>query len=495
MKIGILGGGTAGYLTALAFKKHVPDAIVEVIAANDIPPIGVGESTFPQIVGFIHEYLGLDPVKFYEEVQPTWKLGTKFIWGQPGEHWFNFPFDTTNHKAAHCAGFDVRRGSLMAVLMDDEKTFVVRGDSGEFCIAGSRHQYAYQLDNRRLIAYLRDQVLAAGIPIVDAQINHVDVDENRTNVRALHSADERSFAYDLYVDCSGFRSVLLKGALGVRYVDYRTSLYTDSAVIGPLPNGGRIQPYTTCRVMDHGWMWLISMREEDHLGYVFSSAHCSTEEAVAEFEGKTGVKAHPHVLRFPSGRHEVAWKGNVVAIGNAYAFVEPLQATGIQMILSAIRRAVQVLSGQDERQAAVRRYNDASNTKWDFIRGFIAMHYRYNKRGDTTFWQDCRRDVDLAGIEPLIEYFHQHGLLSLADPETRESFSLLWDAGIFGTNGVDLILLGMGEKPGPAPRDSVTHEGAWFHRKRAVWNALSKQALTQRQALTAMEHQLHALLA
>lgn len=491
--VGVLGGGTAGYLTALALNRHLPGARVDVIAAPDIPVIGVGESTFPQIVAFLHDYLGLDATTFYKEVQPTWKLGTRFVWGQPGDHWFNFPFDRTDHTVAHADGIDVREGSLLAVLMDREKSFVLPQHDTDGYHVLTRKGYAYQLDNRRLIAYLRGQVARAGITLVDAHIDRIDVDDRRDNIRALHAKDGRVFSYDLYIDCSGFRSVLLEGALGVPHLSYRSSLYVDSAIVGSLPNNGRIKPYTTATTMDHGWSWLISMRDEDHLGYVFSSAHCTPEEAAAEMQRKFGLTTHPHVLRFPRGRHDVAWKGNLIAVGNSYAFVEPLQATGIQMILSAIRNAVEVLTGPDDRARAVRRYNDLMNTKWDFLRGFIAMHYRFNKRLHTAFWQDCRRDVDLAGITELIAYFHERGLLSVADPRTRESFTHLWDAGLFGTNGMDIILLGQGERPGGTPAKDTPRE-AWLRKKRAVWAAIGDRALPQNRALELAERNLQMLM-
>lgn len=492
IRIGVLGGGTAGYLSALAFQRHVPGAYVEVIAARDIPPIGVGESTFPQIVGFLHEYLGLPIDGFYASVQPTWKLGTRFVWGMPGEHAFNFPFAVTDYRAAHSVGSELRRGSIMGVLMDDEKSFILRGpDDAPTLVAGAKHAYAYQLDNRRLISYLRDEVARAGIPLLDAQIVDVDLDQRGGAIHALRAADGRTLSYDLYVDCSGFRSVLLERALGVPFVDFATSLYTNRAIVGSLPNGGRIRPFTVAETMDCGWMWRISMRDEDHLGYVFSGDHCSEDEAVAEFERKTGARAQPHVLRFPTGRHEMAWRNNVVAIGNAFAFVEPLQATGIQMILSAIRRAVNVLRSDQDRAAAVREYNDATNTKWDFLRGFIALHYRFNKRLDTSFWRDCRATVDLADIVPLIDHFHRAGLLSLADAETRAGFHLLREAGIFGTHGIDLLLLGQGERPGATPADMERSRS--FERKRRIWDQVSARALSQRAALDAVENRLHIL--
>jgi tryptophan 7-halogenase len=484
-RIGVLGGGTAGYLAALAFHRHVPGAEVEVIEARDIPIIGVGESTVPGIVGFLRDYLGLPLDEFYREVQPTWKLGGRFIWGLPGDDYrFHFPFEKMDHAAAHLHGVDVRRGALRSVLMEADKSLLMpAADHGGY-VAIVRKDYAYHLDNRSLIAYLRRCIARAGISHLDARIEQVDTDERRERVVGLRTADGRTLTYDLYVDCSGFRSVLLGRALAEPFVDFSSSLFTDTAIIGELPHGGRIKSYTTCYAMHCGWTWIIPMRNEDHLGYVFSSAHCTVDEAAAELATRLGAEAHPHVIRFPSGRHTRAWAGNVVAVGNASGFVEPLQSTGVQMTAIGIRDAIAALLARD--RPAIDWYNEAMRARWDFLRGFVAMHYRFNKRFDTPFWRDCR-DANLAGIEGLVAHFHERGLLSLADEATRDSFTFLWDAGLFGTNGIDIMLLGMGERPpaGTMPSDEAGRVP--YSKKRRLWEMMSARALPQREALRAIE--------
>lgn len=491
--IGILGGGTAGYLAALGLKKHVPGVQVEVIAAPDIPPIGVGESTTPQIVWFLHHYLGLDAGDFYQKVRPTWKLGVQLEWGLPGDYWFNFPFDIIE-AADEAPGFDIRRASLLAVLMDLERSPVLRpeGDAGHTAV--KRNSYAYHLDNRLLIAYLREEVVKAGIPIIDARITRMDVDERKEHVTALHAGDGRSFTYDLIVDCSGFRSLLLEGALGVPFINYRPSLFTNRAVLGNLPHHHRIRPYTGAYTMKNGWVWRIPTEEEDHLGYVFSGEHCSDDEAAAEMTAVFGVQVEPHVIRFRSGRHDVSWKGNVVAIGNSYAFVEPLEATGVMMIVREVRNLVDALNGPKERAVARDEFNHVMNVKWDFLRGFLAIHYRFNKRMDTPFWRDCRAHADLAGMEGLVHHFHEKGLLTLADRDSEIHFDPLWEAGVFGTNGIDVMLLGQGERPPAAsiPRDPA--RTAWSRRKRALWAQLAARALPVNAALPLVKDQPGLLL-
>jgi tryptophan halogenase len=165
--IGILGGGTAGYLAALGLKKHVPGVQVEVIAAPDIPPIGVGESTTPQIVWFLHHYLGLDARDFYQKVRPTWKLGVQLAWGLPGDYWFNFPFDIIE-AADEAPGFDIRRASLLATLMDLDRSPVLGPNGGAGHTAVKKNSYAYHLDNRLPILGPRFTSIHCGKPACSA---------------------------------------------------------------------------------------------------------------------------------------------------------------------------------------------------------------------------------------------------------------------------------------------------------------------------------------
>ncbi len=489
--VGILGAGTAGYLAALALRRHHPRLDVDVIASRAIPPIGVGESTIQQIVGFLHDDLGLDVGEFYRAVRPTWKLGIRFEWGLPAPHRFHFPFERIHHDAAHTEGWDVRTGSRRSLHMELGTTPLVRlaeeGDGGDGrLLPPPEGSYAYHLENRSLLRYLQAEVERAGASLVEARV--VDVERSASGrVEALLGEDGRRFRHDLYLDCSGFSSVLLGDALGVPFVDFGASLFTDRALVATVPREGEIPPYTTATTLPAGWMWTIPMRDEDHLGYVFSSSHRTPDEAAAEMEAATGVEPEPQLLRFPSGRHARSWEGNVVGLGNAYAFVEPLESTALHLVRVAIRALVEALGRAAAPEAVRADFNRDLTTRWDFLRGFLALHYRFNKRLDTPFWRACRADVDLAGMAPLVEHFHTRGPLSLADRETKEGFGSLWEAGLFGTSSIDLLLLGQGERP---PEGSVSPDPERLRRYRgehAVWARLAAMGVPHREALELVE--------
>ncbi len=488
--IGILGGGTAGYLTALAVQRHLPDVEVEVIASRSIPPIGVGESTLFHIVPFLHDYLALDRVRFLREVRPTLKLGVRVEgWGPPDRPRYYLPTDRLHHEGAHRAhprGLELEEASLLSVLMERGKTTLVpsrRAPGGHARVKERMHSYHF--DNRSFITYLADALDRRGIAQVDAHITRVDRGPDG-RVQRLVAEDGRAFEHDLWVDCSGFRSVLLDGVLDVPWRSYGTSHLNDRAILAAAPNGGRPGTATIATAMDSGWMWRTPMREEDHLGYVFSSAHCCPEEAARELERTTGVEPMDRVLSFPTGRHERAWEENVVAIGNAFAFIEPLQVSAIQMILRGIRHLVDVLQTADGGLGAEvrRRYNDVVNHKWDVLRSIIALQYATNGRRDTPYWRDAT-EVDLAGAEPLVEGFRHRGLLTLldeGDPEVAATESFR-SAAVLGLGEIDMILLGQGVRPGNEAFRQPSDEVGRFRRRQALWRRAAEIALSNADAL------------
>lgn len=485
--VGILGAGAGGLMAALALRRQLPELEVEVIASASLPPIGVGESTLLHIVDFLHDYLGLDRSEFYRRVRPTWKLGVRLEgWGPPGLPRYHFPFERIDHAGAHGDGPELTEASLLGVLMEAGKSHIVpaaEARGGHRPARGKSH--AYHLENRSFIAHLMEVLERRGVTRTDARIESVERSESGA-VSRLVATDGRTFEHDLYLDCSGFRSFLLGGALDVPWVDFGSSHFTDHALLATAPNAGRPLPYTTARTLRSGWVWRIPMQDEDHFGYVFSGAHCSVEEAARELADEVGVEPEEHVLRFPTGRHERPWHGNVVAVGNAFAFVEPLESSALQMVLRGVVLLVETLASGGDLAAGRKRYNEVMNRKWDALRGIIALHYRCNRRLDTPFWRDCADSVDLVGAEPLLEHFRSRGLLTLADPTHpggSEALAFLGDAGVFGTSGIDIILLGQGEQPGGGFPVGSPESHGWFRRKRKLWRDLARRALPHRAAL------------
>jgi tryptophan halogenase len=216
----------------------------------------------------------------------------------------------------------------------------------------------------------------------------------------------------LYVEASGFLSFLLERKLGSKYVRFASSLFTDAAVMANIPHNGTIKPYTTAESMDSGWCWNIPFEDADHRGYVFSSQFCSVDAAVDEMRRKNPGMTEPWSVRFRSGRHEDFWRGNVVAVGNAYAFVEPLESTGLEMLTIEVDQIIQHFPASRRDEGVKRALTQKLNGMWDNIRGLLAVHYKFNRKFDTPFWQACRAETDLAAAESRVALFAERAPLS-----------------------------------------------------------------------------------
>jgi tryptophan halogenase len=488
--VGILGGGTAGWFTALALRAQLPWLDVTVIESSKIPIIGVGEASVPSILPFLHHTLGLDVQTFTREVQPTWKQGIRFEWGLPGDYVFQAPFDWDGNGIGMLGSMaetgNVSAFTLQAILMARDVTPVLKV-GGELQSFLPLLPFAYHLDNRRLVRHLTQTALARGVKRVDTTIREALLGapsprdgDDEPRVRHLVTEDGQELAFDLYVDCSGFASFLLGERLGVPFRSFAGSLFTDTAIAFEAPHGGKLKPYTTARTMDHGWCWNIPIVESDHLGYVFSSAHCTADEALAEARGVWPDLSHERVVRFRSGRRERAWVGNVFGIGNAYAFVEPLESTGLVMITRGIGALVRALSVAEE--GVMKRFvNRAIGHAWDQLRWFLAVHFKYNKRKDTPFWRDARAGVDVSGIQDTLDLYGACGPVSLLPRALRVDLPATTDIPFYGLAALDCILLG--QKVAHAALEREPSQ-AWRAR-RATALEFARRALPQAEAVRA----------
>lgn len=488
--VGVVGGGTAGYLTALSLRRRFPAWRIEVITAPDIPVIGVGESTIFQLVDFLHGHLGIDVSEFYRAVQPTWKLGQRFYWGPAEREWFNYPFQRVDHEVAHLDGVDLRTSTLYGTLMEGRRSFLVFRETahGESeTVPVRRETYSYHLNNRHFIRFLRERVAGEGISLRNARIVDARRSADGREVDEVLTADGRAFRHDLWVDCSGFRSLLLEKTLGVPWADFGSSLLSDRAVTARVANGGRPFPGTRSHTAPNGWVWSIPMRNEDNLGYVYSSAFTEAGHAEEWLVREFGATLDDVVIPFRSGRHERAWEGNVVAVGNASGFVEPLQSTGLKMTTIAIDGIGEVLESGSDWRDRVAGYNRGIAVRWDFLRWFIALHYRFNRRAATPFWRACNETLDLGPFVEIVRFFSERGPLSAEGSGAREEFRSLWEAGLFGPHGVDLMLLGLGMRPGESHAAPTPARISGHRRRQALWKSIVPTALPLEEALRLAE--------
>src|SRR5581483_1963148 len=334
-RVVVAGGGTAGYFAALALKRQLPALDVTLVESSKIPIIGVGEATTTLMPPFLHQQLGIDIVDLYREVRPTWKLGINFEWGLPGDYRFAYTFGDTSLLEAFAHDGTIENQSLVAMMMAADRTPIVRRDDGTPLSLLPEVKFAYHLDNKPFVAYLAKVARGAEIHHVDAVIRDATTVDGEAIDRLLLD-DGRELRADLYVDATGFRALLIEKILGSPFTSFASSLFCDSAVVATVPQRGTIEPYTTAETKDAGWCWRIPVEGEDHRGYVYSSAHLTPEAAQAEMRGKNPGLGEPWSLRFRSGRHREFWKGNTVAIGNSYGFVEPLESTTLHMVIVEI---------------------------------------------------------------------------------------------------------------------------------------------------------------
>lgn len=472
--IGVIGGGTAGYFAALALKRSFPTIPITIVESFAIPIIGVGEATTTLMPPFLHTDLGLDILDLFKRVRPTFKLGIKFEWGAPADSFFTYPFGEADPLTAHAFDGDLRAQSLVSRMMTADRAPILRGPDGQHISLLPRLKFAYHLNNTPFVAYLAAAARTAGIEHIDMTVQTVRTGE--AGITALRAADGRELSFDFYVDATGFRSLLLEHGLGSPFHSYASSLFCDRAIVATVPQRGPIQPYTTAETMSAGWCWRIPVEGEDHRGYVHASADLDEDQAIAELLSKNPGMGEPRVVRFRSGRHEHFWCKNTVAVGNAYGFVEPLESTALHMVILEVAH---LLAGLEARASGDTNYQKVASAAigahWDYLRWFLAIHYRYNNRLDTPFWRRARADVDVSGLQPLLDRYHQTGPYLAAEGLPHE----IGDPA-FGYSGLMMLLLGQGVEA-PAARPLLSRE-QWDQRA-ADERKILRWALPQAEAL------------
>lgn len=439
-KIIIVGGGSAGFMAAVAIKTRLPQLQVVVIRSIEIGIIGVGEGSGIPFTQFLHDVLRIPINEFVQAAKPSWKLGSCFLrWG-PRPRFF-FPFgrtlDTRHEGFRKPPGFycadDLENASIFSSLMAADRVFE-RGADGAPII---NRDFAYHIENETFAAFLEDLAVKRGVRIVTGTIQNVRQDENGITGLDLQSGETETG--DLYVDCSGFRSLLLGKTLNEPFISYAGTLFCDRAVVGGWERSTEvIHPYTIAETMNSGWCWQIEHANRINRGYVYSSAFISDDEAEKEFREKNPKITTTRMVKFVSGRYERSWVKNVVAIGNASGFVEPLEATAL--VIHATRAAVlaETLeeSDLDPTAECAKIFNNLAGRIWDSTRRFLATHYRFNTRLNTPFWQHCREHTDLAGAENFVEFYRRMGPTPFASTANLDRLD------VFGVEGYMTTLLG-----------------------------------------------------
>ena len=484
-KVVVVGGGSAGFMAALGLKVKMPDLRVIVIRSKDIGIIGVGEGSTVPLTTFLHGYLKADLRALLRMGQPTLKMGLNFKgWTPRGHYYYPFGAQLDFRPAAlqRNIGFycddDLEDATLEMAMISRDRVFF-RGRDGQPQVHG---KFAYHIENEKFVGYLEAFALDAGVEIVEDTIESVTQDE--TGVTGLKLASGRSESGDLYVDCSGFKSLLLGKTLGEPFVSYSSSLFCDSAVVGGWDRTNEpVHPYTTCEAMDNGWCWQIEHINRINRGYVYSTKFTSDDEARREFLAKNPKIRGDigRVIRFVSGRYARGWVKNVVAIGNASGFVEPLEATALGVIAARSQLVSQMLIECDREVVPfeVELFNQSHARLWDSIRDFLACHYRFNLHGSTPFWRHCQEQTDIGGAARMVEYFREFGPTGMWGPLLTDPLDG------FGSKGYLMILVGqkLPYKRHYTPTPQETQSWSAMRRQNAE---LAGTAMTVPEALAAL---------
>lgn len=398
-RIAIVGGGTAGWLAASILARSLPGTRIDidVIESPDIGTIGVGEATIPPIIDVLR-YLSIDEADFVRHTQATYKLGIKFIdWRGTGEsYWHPFgtfgtpinrrPFYQAWHKARAAGQKLAFNDYSPCAALGDEFKFRFPEGAGDSAAAGLR--YALHFDASLVARYLRSYAERLGVKrherTVEAATRRAD-----GFIEALRFKDGGTLAADLYIDCSGFRGLLIEQTLTAGYEDWSHWLPCDRAVAAPSALSGPRAPYTQSLARPGGWQWRIPLQTRVGNGYVYSSAHVSDEEASRDLVAHIGeALAEPRVLRFTTGRRKAFWSHNCIALGLASGFLEPLESTSIHLVSSGVYHLLEHFPDCNFDRANIASYNEEVALEFERIRDFIVLHYCLNQRTES-LWRHC----------------------------------------------------------------------------------------------------------
>ena len=465
---------------ALALAKRLPDIETVVVRSTKMGVIGVGEGTIATIGRFLHGFLGIDPQRFHREVHPSIKLGIQFKWGNPTPFHYTFAPQFTAPSPAKVPlslprGYYCRHDSsyadMISALMYHGKAAVCT-DIGEPRLASA---FAYHLENQHFVGFLETIASESGITKIDAVVKEVTTGPG--GVDALLLDNDQRMEADLFVDCSGFRSELIGRVLNEPFVSFSEALLCDRALVGGWNRSDEIyNAFTTAEAMDAGWSWRIEHDQIINRGYVYSSSFISDDQAEVEFRRKNPRLDQIRSLKFRSGVHRRAWVDNVVAIGNSYGFVEPLEATAIGMICASAGHLVQILEAGRHCLTDVQRrvFNSIRDSNWEQIRDFLALHYQPNQSIDTPFWQACRHDIPLGQAQDIVDYYQTVG------PDFGALNTRL-KGDIFGAEGYLSMLVGQNV---PYQREvNISHDEQTACRLRAKMAQATKNAIDMKEYL------------
>ena len=422
--VAIVGGGTAGWMAASALARSFGTIIsICLIESEEIGIIGVGEATVPHLSAF-NKLLGIDETEFVRETKGTFKLGIQFVdWARIGDsyvHGFGtigrdlglLPFHQYWIKALRAgkANPDIGAYSLNTLAAVAGKFMVSPVDAPRDTPL-AEIAYAYHFDAGLYARYLRRYAEVRGVKRIEGKVVETRLRPNDGFVEALILADGTRIEADLFIDCSGFCGLLIEQALHSGYEDWTQWLPCDRAAAVACEISGPPTPHVRCTARKAGWQWCIPLQHRVGNGYVYSSRFISDDEAVSvlmrHLDGR--ILAEPRLLRFTGGKRRRGWQKNVVALGLAGGFLEPLESTAIYLIQAGINRLMALFPRGDFKQVLIDQYNAQEAFEFERIRDFLILHYHATERDDSPFWNYCRTMSIPESLRHYIDLFRESG--------------------------------------------------------------------------------------
>ncbi len=441
----IVGGGTAGWMAAAALSRiraGRPVAIT-LIESEEIGTVGVGEATIPPFLDF-NRLLEIDERDMLSMVQGSFKLGIQFVnWGKIGDSYIH-PFGNYGYQVDGISFHHVwhkyqQAGDKRPIQLFNVETMAAH--FGRFARTEDYQRddlppvnYAYHIDAGRYAKYLRNYAETRGVVRREGKISDVTLDNESGFVSSVTMENGDVLKGDLFIDCSGFRGLLIEQALKTGYDDWSNYLPCNRAVALPClrEDGSGPLPYTRATAHSAGWQWQVPLQHRNGNGHVYCNEYMSDDEAhsilVKNIAGKPG--AEPNFLRFVTGRRKKFWNKNVVALGLASGFMEPLESTSLHLVNTGINKLIALLSLDGVTQAQEDAFNRLTGKEYARIRDFLILHYNSTTRDDSPFWNYCRNMPVPDSLTEKVELFRQNGQIFREDDELFTETS--WAAVMMG---------------------------------------------------------------
>lgn len=426
----VVGGGTSGWMTATSLAMTLKGRYnIRLVESDDIGIIGVGEATIPMIQLF-NKVAGINEAEFMKATQGTFKLGIEFVnWGKLGDRYMHgfgrigqdlwtVRFDQywrkmyAMGKAANLEEYSVTRMAAKANKFMPPDRELPNSPLADIA-------YAYHFDASLYAKYLRKLSEGRGVVRTEGKIVQVQQREGDGFVETLVLESGERVEGDLFIDCSGFRGLLIEETLKTGYEDWTHWLPCDRALAVPCESAPQLTPYTRSTAHRAGWQWRIPLQHRIGNGHVFCSSQISEDEAMATLLANLDGKplADPRLIKFTTGMRKKAWNRNVVAIGLAGGFLEPLESTSIHLVQAAVAQLLDFFPDQGFNQADIAEYNRLSRFQFESIRDFIILHYHVNQREDAPFWKACANMAIPPSLANKIALYKARGRVTRFDNE------------------------------------------------------------------------------